>query len=64
MENLIIKIYESAKSKPDQTVTIPLTKLNIGKQLFPVKAKSILDREGIDVSKVGDLVNKSIAKGS
>jgi len=64
MENLIIKIYETAKAKPDRVITIPITKINIGKQLLPVKAKSLLDKEAIDISKVGDLVNKNIAKGS
>ena len=64
MENLIIKIYETAKAKPDQVITIPINKINIGKQLLPVKAKSLLEKEAIDISKVGDLVNKNIAKGS
>jgi len=64
MENLIIKIFETGKSKPDQVITVPLSKLNIGKQLLPVKAKSLLDREAIDITKVGELVSKSISKGS
>ena len=64
MENLIIKIFETAKSKPDQVITVPLSKLNIGKQLLPVKAKNLLDREAIDITKVGELVSKSISKGS
>ena len=64
MESLIIKIFETAKSKPDQVITVPLSKLNIGKQLLPVKAKSLLDRESIDITKVGELVSKNISKGS
>ena len=64
MENLIIKIYESGKSKPDQTITIPLSKINIGKQLFPAKAKTILGREGIDISELAELANKKISKGT
>ena len=64
MENLIIKIFETAKSKPDQVITVPLSKLNIGKQLLPVKAKNLLDREAIDITKVGELVSKNISKGS
>ena len=63
MENLIIKIYDSAKSKPDQIITIPISKINIGKQLLPVKAKNLLDKEAIDISKVYDLSNKNISKG-
>ena len=64
MENIIIKIYDSGKAKPDQMITIPISKINIGKQLFPEKAKTILDREGIDISKLTELANKTISKGS
>ena len=64
MENLIIKIYETSKAKPDQMVTIPISKINIGKQLLPEKAKTILGREGIDISKLSELANKKISKGS
>ena len=64
MVNLIIKIYDSGKAKPDQTITIPLSKINIGKQLLPEKAKTILGREGIKIKKLSELVNKNIPKGS
>ena len=64
MENLIIKIYDSGKAKPDQMITIPISKINMGKQLLPEKAKKILNREGIDISNLSDLANKNIAKGS
>ena len=64
MENLIIKIYDSGKAKPDQTITIPISKINIGKQLLPEKAKTILGREGIDISKLTELASRNIAKGS
>ena len=64
MENLTIRIYDSGKAKPDQVITIPLSKINIGKQLLPEKAKMILRREGIDISKLADLANKKISKGS
>ena len=63
MENLIIKIYETSKAKPDQIITIPISKINIGKQLLPVKTRRILDREVIDISNVAELANKSISKG-
>ena len=64
MEKLTIKIHESSKSKPDQVITIPLSKLKIGQQLLPLKAKNILDREAIDISKLSELGNKNIPKGS
>ena len=37
---------------------------NRGKQLLPDKAKTILGREGIDISKLSELANKSISKGA
>ena len=64
MENLIIKIHDSGKAKPDQVITIPLSKINIGKQLLPEKAKAILGREGIDITELSKLANKKISKGS
>jgi hypothetical protein len=64
MENLIIKIFETVKSKPDQVITIPLAKLNVGRQLLPEKTIKILNREGIDISRLSELANKNIAKGS
>ena len=64
MENLKIQIYESGKAKPDQVITIPISKINIGKQLLPEKAKTILGREGIEISKLSELANKNISKGS
>jgi hypothetical protein len=64
MENLIIKIYDSGKAKPDQMITIPISKINIGKQLLPEKTIKILNREGIDISRLSELANKNIAKGS
>ena len=33
------QIYETAKAKPDQVITLPITKINIGKQLLPVNEK-------------------------
>ena len=64
MENLIIKIYDSGKAEPDQMITIPISKINIGKQLLPEKTIKILNREGIDISKLSELANKNTAKGS
>ena len=62
MENLIIRISEYAKTRPDQTITIPIAKFNIGRQLLPEKAKSLLEREAIEISKVCEFVGKSISK--
>jgi hypothetical protein len=64
VENLKIKIYDSGKAKPDQVITIPISKINIGEQLLPGKAEMILRREGIDISELSDLANRKILKGS
>ena len=64
MEKLKIEIFKDGKSKPDQVITIPLSKLNVGKQLLPAKAKTTLEKEGIDIGKLSDLTGKSISKGA
>ena len=63
MEKLIIKMFESEKSKPEKTVTIALSKLEICIQLLPSKVKAALDREGINVNNLADLTGKTVAKG-
>ena len=57
-------MYESGKSKPEKIVTIPLYKLEIAKQFLPNQTKVFLKKEGIDISSLGELVNKSIPKGA
>jgi hypothetical protein len=64
MENLKIHLFESGKSKPNQVITIPLSKLNVGKQLLPTKAKTALEKEGIDIGQLSDLTSKNISKGA
>ena len=64
MENLKIHIFESGKSKPDQVITIPLSKLDLGKQLLPTKAKASLEKEGLDISTLSKLAGKKITKGT
>ena len=64
MENLKIHIFESGKSKPDQVITIPLSKLDLGKQLLPTKAKASLEKEGLGISTLGELAGKNITKGT
>jgi hypothetical protein len=64
MENLKIHIFESGKSKPDQVITIPLSRLDLGKTLLPTKVKASLEMEGIDISSLGELAGKKITKGT
>jgi hypothetical protein len=64
METLKIHIFESGRSKPDQVITIPLSRLDLGKKLLPTKAKASLEKEGIDISTLGELAGKIITKGT
>jgi len=48
----------------EKTVTIPLSKLEIAKQYLPTEAKILLRKEGINISSLGELVNKNIGKGT
>ena len=63
MENIKIQLFASGKAKPDQVVTIPLSRLNIGRELLPAKVKTALAKENINISKLSDLTGKNIAKG-
>ena len=63
MEKLIIHMYESEKSKPHKTVTIPFARLDTGRLLLPRDVKAALDKEGINLNSLADLTGKSVAKG-
>ena len=63
MEKLIIQMYESEKTKPEKTVAITLSKLDICIHLLPSKVKAALDREGISLNNLTDLTGKTVAKG-
>ena len=64
MEKLIIQMYESEKSKPEKTVTIPLSRLDIGSLILPTQVKAALDKEGINLNSLAELTGKSVAKGT
>ena len=63
METLTIEVYESSKVKPDTLITIPLNVINIGKDLLPLSAKTVLDKLGVNISKLSELSEKTIPKG-
>ncbi len=60
MKNLKIHFYKNKDDKPEKIITIPLSMLQVVGQLLPKRAKSALDKEGIDLTKCKDLVT---AKG-
>ena len=63
MENLILHIYESGKSKPEQIVNIRFSQLQIAQRLMPVKLKESLERVGIDINILSQLSDKNFSKG-
>ncbi len=64
MENLKIHVYEAGKAKPETIITIPLATLHVASDLIPNKTKILLEKEGIDISKLSELVGKKGPKGT
>ena len=65
MKNLILRIYKSGKpEKPETTITIPLSVLHIAIKLLPRKAKSSLEKEGIDINQCSELIKEKHLMGT
>ena len=64
MENLRIHVFEAGKTKPETIITIPLNVLNIAQDLIPSRMKQSLEKEGIDINKLGGLSTKKSPKGT
>ena len=65
MKNLILRVYKPGKiEKPETTITLPLSTLHISMQLLPKKAKSSLEKEGIDLSQCSELVKEETLRGT
>ncbi len=65
MKNLKILVCKSGEEeKPEKIITIPLTALRIAVQLLPKKIRSILEKEGIDVSQCSELLKEKDLKGT
>ncbi len=58
MKNLKIQFYKNQEEKPEKTITIPLSALQVIGQLLPKRAKSALDREGINLAQCKDLAKE------
>ena len=63
MEKLIFHMYEFGKSKPEKTVIIRFSQLQIAQRLMPIKLKEFLEREGIDINILSQLSDKNFSKG-
>ena len=65
MKNLILHVYKTGKpEKPETIITLPLSVLHISMQLLPKKIKTILEKEGIDLSQCSELVKERDIKGA
>ena len=58
MKNLKIQFYKNQEEKPEKTITIPLSALQVVGQLLPKRAKTALDKEGINLAQCKDLAKE------
>jgi len=58
MKNLKIQFYKSQEEKPEKTITIPLSMLQVVGQLLPKRAKSTLEKEGINLAQCKELAKE------
>jgi hypothetical protein len=65
MKNLKIEVYKSrSETKPEVTVTIPFGAINVAMHLMPKRLRTLLDREGIDITKCKELVREQKVTGT
>ena len=64
MQNIKIHKFEGDQIKPEKTVTISVSRLEIAQDLMPSDIKALLKREGIDINKMPDISAKNIPKGT
>ena len=64
MRNIKIHMFESDKSKPEKTVIISVTRLEVAQKLMPSDIKAMLKKEGIDINQLTDLSTQTISKGT
>ena len=58
MKNLKIQFYKNHEETPEKTITIPLSALQVISQLLPKRAKSALEKEGIDLAQCKELAKE------
>ena len=60
---LFIRVFENNEKNPAQTVTIPLGVLKFARNFIPNRAKAALEKEGIDLDQIMELVDQQKAPG-
>lgn len=63
MEKVKIHIFEPGKAEADTKVSIPLASLHVAINVLPKKVKTALDREGIELNGLSELIGKKSKKG-
>ena len=64
MKNLKIQIYKSGQdTKPETSITIPLSVIHLGLKLVPKNIRSSLEKEGIDLMQCNEFTKEKDLKG-
>ena len=63
MERVKIHLSDPGKGEAETRVTIPLASLHVALGVLPRKVKTALDREGIELSGLSELIGKKSKKG-
>ena len=64
METLKLHIYKGGQTKPETIVTIPLAVLPVSVNLLPQKIQASLEKHGIDLDSLSQLVGKKARRGT
>ncbi len=63
MEILKIELFALGTAKLQTSTTLPLNVIEFGRMLIPTKIKTVLEKEGIEISQLAKLREKKIPKG-
>ena len=64
MKNLKIQIYKSRQdTKPETSITIPLSVIHLGLKLLPKKIRLTMEKEGIDLIQCNEFTKEKDLKG-
>ena len=64
MADVKIRVFKHGESKPETTITIPGSVLNVASKLIPKKAVAALQAEGIDLEELIKLSKNPDVRGT